>query len=285
MVEQYNQTLKSMFTKVTENRKTQWSKFIDTCVFAYNTSQQESTKYSPFELMFGRKATLPIDNDVERNDPDALVDLNAFLLTSALSSLTAHRQQLLEKAKENILKAQERQKNDYDRRRANPKVYTVGSKVLKKDFLRKKRKGGKMDAKYIEPYVITRHLGKGLYALRLVRNPAVTVERVNGAHLKPYKTPNHADDRDSSDAASPSTHQSHGPADDRDSSDSDSLDETLPPLPPPMPPPPLEFLNEMTHPSLLPTPTPESNLRSSVADTGFVQQEDSLSESLCQVCV
>ena len=157
-----------------------------------------------------------------------------------------------------------------------------------------------MDAKYVGPYVITRHLGKGLYALRLVDNPAVTVERVNGAHLKPYKTPNHADDQDSSDAASPSTQPSHGPVDDRESSDhappstqpshgpvddqdSDSLDETVPPLPPPMPP--LEFLNEMTRPSPLPTPTPASDLSVSVADTGFVQQEDSLSEeSLFQVC-
>ena len=86
MVERYNQTLKSMLTKVTQNKKTQWSKFIDTCVFAYNTSQQESTKYSPFELMVRRKATLPIDIDVERNDPDALVDSSAFLSTSALSS-------------------------------------------------------------------------------------------------------------------------------------------------------------------------------------------------------
>ena len=85
---------------------------------------------------------------------DELVDSSALLSTSALSS---HRQQLLEKAKDNILKALERQKNDYDRRRANPKVYTVGSKVLK-DFLRKKRKGGKMDAKYVGPHVIT-HLG------------------------------------------------------------------------------------------------------------------------------
>lgn len=177
-----------------------------------------------------------------------------------------------------------------------------------------------MDAQYIGPYVITRHLGKGLYALRLVDNPAVAVERVNGAHLKPYKTPNHADDEDSSDAALPSTNQSHGLVDDRDTSDhaslathhshgpihdqdpldcappsthqshgtvnnqdSDSLDETVPSLPPPMPP--LELLNEMTRPSPLPTPTPESNLSVSVADTGFVQQEDSLSESLCQVCV
>ena len=317
MVERYNQTLKNMLTKVTVNRKTQWSKFIDTCVFAYNTSEQESTKYSPFELMFGRRATLPIDIDVDRNDPNALVDSAASLSTSALSSLTARRKQLLEKAKENILKAQERQKSDYDRRRANPKVYIVGAKVLKKDFLRKKRKGGGMDEKYIGPYVITRHLGKGLYALRLVANPAVTVEKINGAHLKPFKAPNHTGDRDSSDHAPPSIHQSHGPIDDRDSSDhtppsihqshgpiddrdssdhappsihqshgpkqdSDTLDETVPSLFPPMPP--LELLSEMTRPSPSPITTLVSNLNVSVADTGFIQQEDSLSESLCQVC-
>ena len=163
---------------------------------------------------------------MERNDPDELVDPSALLSTS---SLTAHRQQLLEKAKENILKAQERQKNDYNRRRANPKVYTVGSKVLKKDFLRKKRKGGKMDAQYIGPYVITRHLGKGLYALKLADNPEVAVERVNGAHLKPYKTPNHADNESSSDAALPSTNQSHGLVDDRDTSDHASLTNPMAP--------------------------------------------------------
>ena len=65
----------------------------------------------------------------------------------------------------------------------------VGTKVLKKDFLRKKRKGGKMDTRFVGLYIITKNVGKGLYALQLVTNPSVVIQQVNGAHLKPYQTP------------------------------------------------------------------------------------------------
>ena len=61
--------------------------------------------------------------------------------------------------------------------------------MLMKDFTRRKRKGGKMDKKWLGPYYITRCLGKGLYSLRAIDRPDVVVSRVNGAHLKPYNTP------------------------------------------------------------------------------------------------
>jgi len=59
--------------------------------------------------------------------------------------------------------AQEKQKEVYDHKHANPKAYQVGSKVLQKDVMRKKRKGDKTDAKYVGPFVITKSPGKGLY--------------------------------------------------------------------------------------------------------------------------
>ena len=46
-----------------------------------------------------------------------------------------------------------------------------------------------MDAKYVGPFVITRILGKGLYALQSVENIGHVIDRVNGVHLKPYLTP------------------------------------------------------------------------------------------------
>ena len=52
-----------MLVKFVKEKKDSWEHFLDTCVFAYNTARHESTHYSPFELMFGRKAVLPIELD------------------------------------------------------------------------------------------------------------------------------------------------------------------------------------------------------------------------------
>lgn len=60
---------------------------------------------------------------------------------------------------------------------------------MKKDFLRKKRKGGKLDSKWLGPYTITATLGKGFYSLQLITDPKVIVKRISGMHLKLYKMP------------------------------------------------------------------------------------------------
>ena len=66
-----------------------------------------------------------------------------------LAKLIESRSSILEKAKANISAAQEKQKADYDRKHANPTVYKVGSKVLAKDFLWRKRKEEKLDYRTI----------------------------------------------------------------------------------------------------------------------------------------
>ena len=215
--------------------------------------------------MFGRKATLPIDIKMRKKAVDdclkKILDVGE-LSPSEVEQMAAERLQRLE-AKANIKIAQQKQKELYDRKHANPKVYQVGSKVLKKDFARKNRKGGKMDAKYVGPFIITKSLGKGLYALQLVKNRDHVIDRVNGVHLKPYLTPppspscerphdstippdpDHSlnttipldqglsldstipPDPDHSLNSTIPPHQDHSP---------DVQDDTIPPLPPPMPP-------------------------------------------------
>ena len=93
----------------------------------------------------------------------------------------------LEKAKANILVAQLRQKRTYDQRHSDPFVFRIGGLVLKKDFKRKKRRGGKLDPKWVGPYTIVGNLGRGLYHLQEVSNPTKFLSRVNGIHLKQYK--------------------------------------------------------------------------------------------------
>ena len=165
-----------------------WDEFLDTCVYAYNTSVHESSGFSPFELMFGRKALLPIDIDSCEKDPKCLLDhLDEEANSEVVEYLTTVRLEKLNQAQENIKKAQIKQKEHYDKKYAHPNGFLVGDKVLKKDFRKKKRAGGKLDAQYIGPFNITKLLGKGYYSLEGVANPQEVVERVSGAYLKPYK--------------------------------------------------------------------------------------------------
>ena len=177
-----------MLVKFVREKKNVWDEFLGTCVYTYNTSVQESPGFTPFELMFGRKALVPIDIDCCEKDPELLKDeFNQEISSEAIQHITTVRLEKLNQARVNIKKAQEKQKEQYDKKHAQPNAFLVGEKVLKKDFRRKKRARGKMDAHYAGPFIVTKSLGKGFYALQGVGNPAECVKRVYGAYLKPYK--------------------------------------------------------------------------------------------------
>ena len=91
----------------------------------------------------------------------------------------------MEEAKQNILCAQKKQKELYDKKHAKPHLYEPGQLVLKKDFTRSKRKGGKLDAKYLGPFTVKKALGNGTYLLSCCKKPDSTIQ-ATGAHLKPY---------------------------------------------------------------------------------------------------
>ena len=97
---------------------------------------------------------------------------------------------VLTQAKANIDKAQEKQKKDFDKRHHCPETFKLGNLVLKKDMTRKKRKGGKLDTKWIGPFEIIASLGRGLYKLADYNDPEIVIPRVNGVHLKKYNLPN-----------------------------------------------------------------------------------------------
>ena len=63
LVERFNQSLQNMLHKYIQEKKEKWDDYLDTCSFAYNTSKHEPTKFTPFEIMFGRKAILPLNLD------------------------------------------------------------------------------------------------------------------------------------------------------------------------------------------------------------------------------
>ena len=138
------------------------------------------------------KALLPIQLETNGDDPNEVLHefRNAPALdenSALLEKLIEGRSTLIEEAKANIEAAQEKQREHYNRKHANPEAFLVGSKVLIKDFTRRKRQGGKMDFRWLGPYTIEKNLGKGAYLLR--HDAGKPSKRVNGAHMKPYFDP------------------------------------------------------------------------------------------------
>ena len=61
LVERFNQTLKEMLRKSAAEDGKDWDKLIPYVLFAYREVPQESTGYSPFELLYGRDVRGPLD--------------------------------------------------------------------------------------------------------------------------------------------------------------------------------------------------------------------------------
>ena len=74
-----------------------------------------------------------------------------------------------------------------------------------------------------------KNIGKGLYALKLVEDPTVVVEQVNGAHRKPYQTPPKSPTSSFTGEDGASHNQNNSPP--------ASCDDSIPLPPPPVPSP------------------------------------------------
>ena len=103
--------------------------------------------------MFGRRAWLPIDiNEESSYCPEQ--KLSEFLGMSEpdIEETKATRSTVQELVKKNIKAVQIKQKKHYDMKHG-AQSFSIGSVVVKTDFTRKKRRGGKLDHRWKGPFV------------------------------------------------------------------------------------------------------------------------------------
>lgn len=127
--ERFNRTLLSMLGTLDPCQKQKWSQNISQLVHAYNCTKNEATGYSPYLLMFGREARLPVDIcfGVSKENDEGV----AYLQYVAKLRTGLHKAYQL--ATEAADKSHKRNKKAHDRL-VKEQVLEEGDRVLLRNF-------------------------------------------------------------------------------------------------------------------------------------------------------
>ena len=109
LVERFNCTLTAMLSKVVEKNGKDWDTKLPYVLFAYRTSMQESTRESPFFLMYGHDPRLPTATALSWPLEQSMVELEEYG-----ENLAADLSEAWKMAQEAIQRAQNKQKQYYD---------------------------------------------------------------------------------------------------------------------------------------------------------------------------
>ena len=101
-------------------------------------------QFAPFELMFSRQAVIPVDIRSDASKIEAVNEVFSRCDEDAVQKMEAARKNTLEQAKQNIVAAQEKQKEIYDKKHCtNLEVYILCWHFsAKKGFYAEEEEGG-----------------------------------------------------------------------------------------------------------------------------------------------
>ena len=125
VTERFNQTLLNLLGTLDPKEKPDWKSHVGPLVHAYNATKHDSTKHSPFLLMFGREPRLPIDLALGLPDFQEGKGGHAKFIDNLRNTLKDSYQLASQEAS----KAATRQKTTYDRH-ARAGAVRVGDRVL-----------------------------------------------------------------------------------------------------------------------------------------------------------
>ena len=148
MCERFNRTLLGLLGTLTEEQKQNWKSFVAPLVHAYNATKHESTGYSPFFLMFGRHARLPID--VVLGIPEESMEENTYSdFIADLKNRLDYTYKLASKAAD---VSRGKQKKHYDKGIRHTQIFK-GDRVLvrKTAFKGKHKLANKWES---DPYIV-----------------------------------------------------------------------------------------------------------------------------------
>lgn len=160
-------------------KQTEWEKWIPFATFVYNTTPHSATKYTPFELVYGRLANLP--GALQKAPTSPLYNYDDFVLNTKHKMQVSH-----EIAKRNLIKAKEEQKERFDKHKANPIEFKVGQKVLLSNEATKVGVSRKLSPPWLGPFNIVRINDNATLTLQLLNKKNAKLQTVHANRVKPY---------------------------------------------------------------------------------------------------
>lgn len=150
-----------------ENHPETWSQWLPFWCFTYNNTIHSSTKYAPYELVFGKSCEMPsrISSDIE-----PLYNTDNYSLELKYRLQVANRD-----ARENLLKCKEKRKQNYDRN-LNQTKYKPNDMLLVKN-----ETGSKLETLYHGPYVVVEEQEPNVKILRKGK-----IEIIHKNRTKPF---------------------------------------------------------------------------------------------------
>ena len=128
LCERFNGTLKKMLVRMTSEQPKEWPRFISPLLFAYREAPQQSLKFSPFELVYGRAVRGPLQVLRELWD-DQEPDQEVKSTYEYVIDLAERLQSTCELARQELVKAREVQKSYYDKK-TKLRTFKAGDRCL-----------------------------------------------------------------------------------------------------------------------------------------------------------
>jgi hypothetical protein len=157
-VENENKTLITGLSMYTRTKLDNWDDYIPYVLSSIRTSVHASTGYTPFYMLHGREARMPLDVALSIEEEEE----NVLNTDSYADELVQKLKDTHKSAQDNITKAQERQKRNYDKDKTG-KEFNVGDQVRVYVHSTKKGESSKFKHRWHGPYHITHKLSPVTY--------------------------------------------------------------------------------------------------------------------------
>lgn len=186
-VERTNKTLCDTLKAYTIEKGDEWDRWLPSTLYAYRTMTQSSTKFTPSSLLYGFEMKTPIILDKYKDLPDKERLIQTAREYANLVEVRLDKTRNV--AKDNIRKAQEVQKHQFDKK-VKKDVFKEGDEVLMRDSAQDNVHGNKFEDKYKKgTFKIVQNFGNGTYKIqenqpeyRVLKKP------ISGDKLKRYRS-------------------------------------------------------------------------------------------------